>query len=240
VTINVLGKEYSTCVHKFTQLLWSNNLFPDLTDVPEVSVTGKYSVPDTFLEKKNLIDIEFFNAVRSGANTNLTGSKEPLFKNLLAMYTGCRDLNEETRNLIDFFYHFQTEVSIFKDVKYGLIIPYSHIDENTFSEPMKAALLKVARIVVAEEINYNIRGIHPKYDGGRLTASWQVDNLIEALYFSIFYMRTGEIYKECENPNCKRNKYFLVEATRENKKYCCPQCSNAAAAQRHRLRQLGK
>jgi hypothetical protein len=105
---------------------------------------------------------------------------------------------------------------------------------------IKEGLLKIARIVVAEEINYNIRGIHPKYDGGRLSASWQVDTLIQALYFSIFYMSAGQIYKECENPSCKRDKYFLVEATRVNKKYCCPQCAKAAAAQRYRNRRLGK
>ncbi len=91
---------------------------------------------------------------------------------------------------------------------------------------------------MAEEINHNIRGIHPKYNGGKLTATWQVDTLIEALYFSIFYMRNGEMYKECENPNCKRDKFFLVEATRTNKHYCCEQCRNAAGAQRYRNRQL--
>ena len=57
-------------------------------------------------------------------------------------------------------------------------------------------------------------------------------------YFSIFYMRNGEMYKECENPNCKRDKFFLVEATRTNKHYCCEQCRNAAGAQRYRNRKL--
>lgn len=232
--------KFSTCEHTFTHLIRTYNLFPDLSTDPEVFSKGTYTVPDLFLGHDNHIDVEFYNKIRSGADTKMKGSKDPQFKNLTAMYVGCRDIGEETRMLIDFFFHFQTEVAVFKEISYGSINPYSHIDENAFSDNIKECLLKIARIVVAEEINYNIRGIHPKYNGGTLSASWQVDTLIQALYFSIFYMSTGQIYKECENPNCGRDKYFLVESTRVNKKYCCTQCSNAAAAQRYRNRQLGK
>ena len=229
---------FSTCSHRFKNLLDSYNLFPDLSREPEVAANGTYSVDDAFLRKKNAIDISFYNAVRSGSDTNLQGSKDPWFKNLMAMYMGCKDVDEETRFLIDFFYHLQTEVSVIKEVHYGGFKSYTTFNEDALNDSFKNALLKIARIVVAEEINHNIRGIHPKYNGGKLTATWQVDTLIEALYFSIFYMRNGEMYKECENPNCKRDRFFLVEATRTNKRYCCEQCRNAAGAQRYRNRQL--
>lgn len=229
---------YSTCTHRFKSLIDSYNLFPDLSREPEVAANGTYSVDDAFLGKKNAIDISFYNAVRSGSDTNLQGSKDPWFKNLMAMYIGCKDVDEETRFLIDFFYHLQTEVSVIKEVYFGGFKSYTTFSEDALDDSFKNALLKIARIVVAEEINHNIRGIHPKYNGGKLTATWQVDTLIEALYFSIFYMRNGEMYKECENPNCKRDRFFLVEATRTNKHYCCEQCRNAAGAQRYRNRQL--
>lgn len=229
---------FSTCIHTFKRLLDSYNLFPDLSREPEVAANGTYSVYDLFLGKKNTIRIGFYNAVRSGYDTELNGSKDPQFKNLMAMYVGCNNVDEETRLLIDFFYHFQTEVSVIKEVHFGSITSYTTFSEAALNDSFKNALLKIARIVVAEEINHNIRGIHPKYNGGRLIATWQVDTLIEALYFSIFYMRNGEMYKECENPNCKRDRFFLVEATRTNKHYCCEQCRNAAGAQRYRNRQL--
>lgn len=229
---------FSTCSHHFKNLLDSYNLFPDLSREPEVAANGTYSVDDAFLGKKNAIDISFYNAVRSGSDTNLQGSKDPWFKNLMAMYMGCKDVDEETRFLIDFFYHLQTEVFVIKEVHYGSFKSYTTFNEDALNDSFKNALLKIARIVVAEEINHNICGIHPKYNGGKLTATWQVDTLIEALYFSIFYMRNGEMYKECENPNCKRDRFFLVEATRTNKHYCCEQCRNAAGAQRYRNRQL--
>lgn len=229
---------FSTCSHCFKNLLDSYNLFPDLSREPEVVANGTYSVDDAFLGKKNPVDISFYNAVRSGSDTNLQGSKDPWFKNLMAMYMGCKDVDEDTRFLIDFFYHLQTEVSVIKEVHFGGFKSYTTFSEDALDDSFKNALLKIARIVVAEEINHNIRGIHPKYNGGKLTATWQVDTLIEALYFSIFYMSNGEIYKECENPNCKRDRFFLVESTRTNKHYCCEQCRNAAGAQRYRNRQL--
>ncbi len=229
---------FSTCTHRFKKLLDSYNLFPDLSREPEVAANGTYSVEDVFLGTKNVIDISFYNSVRSGSNTTLQGSKDPWFKKLMAMYVGCKDTDEGTRLLIDFFYHLQTEVSVIKEVYFGGFKSYTTFNEDALGDSFKTALLKIARIVVAEEINHNIRGIHPKFDGGRLTATWQVDTLIEALYFSIFYMRNGEMYKECENPNCKRDRFFLVEATRTNKHYCCKQCRNAAGAQRYRNRQL--
>lgn len=229
---------FSTCTHSFKRLLDSYNLFPDLSREPEVAADGIYSVDDVFLGRKNAIDISFYNAIRSGTDTSLQGSRDPWLKNLMAMYVGCNDVDDETRFLIDFFYNFQTKVSVIKEVHFGGFKPYTSFSEDTLDDSFKNALLKIARIVVAEEINHNIRGIHPKYNGGKLTATWQVDTLIESLYFSIFYMRNGEMYKECENPNCKRDKYFLVEATRTNKHYCCERCRNAAGAQRYRTRQL--
>lgn len=229
---------FSTCPHKFKRLLDSYNLFPDLNREPEVAATGTYSVDDLFLGGKNTIDISFYNAVRSGSDTNIQGSKDPWFKNLMAMYVGCKDVSKETRFLIDFFYHLQTEVSIIKEVHFAGFKTYTTFSEDTLNDSFKNALLKIARIVVAEEINHNIRGIHPKYNGGKLIVTWQVNTFIEALYFSIFYMRNGKMYKECENPNCKRDRFFLVEATRTNKHYCCVQCRNAAGAQRYRNRKL--
>lgn len=238
IEVHIGDSAFSTCTHRFKTLLNSYNLFPDLSREPEVAANGTYSVDDTFLGKKNAIDISFYNAIRSGFDTNLQGSKDPSFKNLMAMYVGCKDVDQDTRFLIDFFYHLQTEVSVIKEVHFGSFKSYTTFNEEMLDDSFRNALLKIARIVVAEEINHNIRDIHPKYNGGKLTATWQVDTLIEALYFSIFYTRNGEMYKECENPNCKRDRFFLVEATRTNKHYCCEQCRNAAGAQRYRNRQL--
>lgn len=107
---------FSTCTYRFKSLLDSYNLFPNLSREPEVSINVTYSVDDAFLGKKNAIAIGFYNAVRSGSDTDLQGGKDPWFKNLMAMYMVCKDVDEETRFLIDFFYHLQTEVYVIKEV----------------------------------------------------------------------------------------------------------------------------
>lgn len=241
ISLNLSEVEYTTCKHSFTELIESYNLFVDLNRNQEVFNSGKYSVPDTMIGCNNPIEIEFFNAIRSSANTELVGSKSAWFKNLFAMYTGLLNVDENLRTIIDFFYHYQTEVGIFNEIQFKKIKYYASPTRENFTDEMKTALLKIARIVISEEINHNIAGIHPKYETDKLAPTWQVSNLLQALYFSIFYMKPGvDIYKECKNPNCKRDKFFPVAATRTNKEYCCVQCSRAAAAQRFRNRQLDK
>ena len=241
ITLNLSEVEYSTCRHRFTELIENYNLFVDLNRNKEVFNSWKFSVPDTMTGCNNPIEIEFFNAVRSGADTDLVGSKSVWFKHLFAMYTGLSCEDENLRTIIDFFYHYQVEVGIFKEIHFKKIAYFVAPTRDNFTDEMKTALLKIARIVISEEINHNIAGIHPKYETDKLAPTWQVSNLLQALYFSIFYMKPGvEIYKECKNPNCKRDKFFFVEATRTNKEYCCVQCSRAAAAQRFRNRKLDK
>lgn len=113
--------------------------------------------------------------------------------------------------------------------------------KENFSDDMKEMLVKIARIVISEEINANLKNICPQLEINALAPTWKLNSLLEALYFSVFYMKPGvELYKECENPNCKHEKYFLINATVTNKKYCCPACGNAAAQRRSRQRKLGK
>ena len=241
ISIQTEDIEYTTYIHPYTQLIDSFNQYPDINNNVEVFNKGTYSVDDTLLKRPNPISIDYFNAVRGGFGSAQPGTESPRFKHLFAMYTNLPDVGDELRAIIDFFYHYQTEVGVIREVHYDSIDFYSPKKGFDLSDEMKAALLKIAPSVLAAEINHNISGIHPKYDSYSLTPDWQVDNLLQGLYFSIFYMKPGvQIYKECNNPNCFRDKFFLITVTRKNKKYCCNACARAAASQRFRRRQLEK
>ncbi|WP_304583586.1 hypothetical protein [Acutalibacter muris] len=237
IAIHLSTGEYSTCVHEFTSLVHRYSQFPNMSRNQEVFDTKKFSVADTLFPPFYQVDIEYFNQLRGSTEAG----NMRLFKNLFAMYTGLTDAREELRTVIDFFFHYQKEVGVFSDIGYRKIRYLNGKQPDNFTDEMKAALLKIANIVLSEEINYNIAGVHPRYSTLDLKPAWELDNLIQALYFSIFYMKPGvEIYKRCKNPTCKRDVYFLVNATATNKEYCCPKCANAAAQRRSRERKLSQ
>lgn len=101
-------------------------------------------------------------------------------------------------------------------------------------KPLKNAISKVAKNVLKQELDYNLSRVSPVYNSDTMTPSWSLPNLYTALWFSIFYLRTDyEIYRQCANPNCKRDREFIVSATNRRKIYCCDACRNAAAQRRH-------
>ena len=100
---------------------------------------------------------------------------------------------------------------------------------------MKNSLINIAKLVLGEEINANLDGIHPQYNIAKMSPSWKVDSLMGAIYFSIFYMKPElKLYRRCENPTC--GKRFLVNTTSTRNKYCSPECCNRASQSRHRKR----
>ena len=226
-----------TCPHTFTKLIRDYAGFPDLTQDKEAFDTGKITIEDSLYKPSYKLDVDFINAIRGGYETVLKGSADPEFRSLAAMYAGLPECDENLRIIIDFFFHYQLEYGVIKEVSYNRLSYYERrkkIDED-FSDEMKQALLIIARIVLSEEINYGIRNIHPRYNPEDLSVTWKLNNLYEALYFSIFYMRPGiQIYKECANPNCSHGGYFLVDATNQKKDYCCGRCRGNAATARYR------
>ena len=242
IEIELSTGNLTSCPHRFTQYLREYNSFPDMNRNQEVFNTGMFSVDDVLLGEKNTVDISFFNAVRSGSGlSTIPGSNSQLFKHLVAMYTGLNDADTDLRLLVDFFYHYQLQRGIIKEASHKRLNYYSRNDDFEFSEEMKSALVRIAKIVVSVEINHYISTIRPTIDSKTLEPEWRLNSLLEAIYFSIFYMKPGiEIYKECQNPSCKREVYFLVNATATNKKYCCPACANAAAQRRSRERKMNK
>ena len=226
--------------HPFTDLIRNYHVMPDYSNRQEFFENECISVWDTILQGYQKVYIDELAGIEMGDGiSGLTGSRDWHFTNLFALYTNYGADDDVLRTTIDFYYNFQKRVGIIKDVDISHITFHATLKKENFSDEMKEALLKIAKATISEEINANLHGICPQFDVGTFAPSWKLNSLLEALYFSIFYMKPGvELYKECENPNCKHQKYFLINATVTNKKYCCPACSNAAAQRRSRQRKL--
>lgn len=242
VELNLSSQPYSSCRHPFRDLLESYYDLPDTSRNQEIFDTGYYTVTDTLCPDGNKISRDDLISMAMGDGIwNVAGSKEEHFKHLFALYTNYKGADEELRTIIDFYYHYQKEVGVFSGVAVNRLAYHGTPQRENFTDTLKEALLKVAKIVITEELNAHLQYISPQFDSATLSPSWKLHNFLSALYFSIFYMKPGvELYKECENPNCKNQKYFLINATVTNKKYCCTACANAAAQRRARARKMNK
>lgn len=242
VEISLSNINYRTNFHKFTDLIKTYNIIPDLNRNQEFFDTECISIFDTLKNDYEKLDINELAGMSSGDGINgLVGSRDYHFKHLFCLYTTYNIADENLRNIIDFYYNYQKEFGVIKKIEPTKITYYVTPKKESLSDEMKGALVKIAKFVISEEINANLRNVCPQLDINALAPTWKLNNLLEALYFSVFYMKPGvELYKECENPNCKHEKYFLINATVTNKKYCCPACANAAAQRRSRQRKLGK
>lgn len=242
VTIELAERGYTTYKHPFTQLLREFNIMPDLSRNQEFFDTECISIEDTVINGINKLDLQELCGMCDGTGIlGVSGSRDPLFKNLFAMYSNFFMCDYNLRCIIDFYYNYQRAVGIFDKIEGTRITYYTTPRRDNFSQELKDSLLKVAQIVISEELNYHLKNISPIFNPETMAPSWKLNSLLEALYFSIFYMKPGiELYKECENPNCKHQKYFLINATVTNKKYCCQACANAAAQRRSRQRKLSQ
>lgn len=222
---------YETYTHDFLSLLlsYTGSLSEKIKDDSEI-VTRPYVVKDTIFGETNIDVNEIFKW-----DQEKNRSSYPVAEQIFNLYTTYPYDAVKMRRIIDFYYNYQERVGMIQEVGVTGLTYYEPPKEENFTDEMKDALLQIAKDVVTDEINYYLSHISPQYDADKFAPSWKLNSLLEALYLSIFYMKPGfELYRACANPNCKHEKYFLVNTTRENKKYCCSACANAVAQQRAR------
>lgn len=218
-------------IEKATQL-------PDIDGSAEAYQKNTYTISDRVYGPTFELSSEIYEDISSGSAVEFSrsGCTDSRFRNIVRTYRIARNLPDEERLIIDFLFHFMMDVGILGSVDYinGLDF-YEAPNFEGMTAELSAALESVARIIVRDEINHNIRHISPKYDTNKMAPSWEVPDLLSAMYFSLFFMRPGvEVYRECANPNC--NVHFLVKTTATRNKYCCPACANATAQRNHRRR----
>lgn len=240
VRLELSTGDYHSCIHPFKDKLETYNNMFDVSSSQEIFDNGFISIFDTLYKRNRKIFACNLTEMCSGDGINgIQGSNTQHFRNLFALYTNYPTDDTNLRNIIDFYYNYQVEVGVFKELTTDKITYYASPKIENFTDEMKELLLKIAHYTIGEEINYNLTRISPRFSIETLEPSWKLNSFLEALYFSVFYMKpSAELYKKCENKNCKHQKYFLIDATITNKKYCCQACANAAAQRRNRQRKL--
>ncbi len=150
-----------------------------------------------------------------------------IFKNIMCLYVGLDSKNTIERKITDVLYHSLKEcksLESFGNTKNSL---------KNISDNFQKTIIDVAKYIIGEEINSNLNRIYPVYNMDKMTPSWKIDDLLSALYFSIFYLNSElELYRQCANPRC--SKWFLVRTTTTKKKYCSQECCNRVTQDKYR------
>ncbi len=242
--IKVLAHEesYITCCHPFF------NAYNNLSQILEVDGSREafsgdtYQIADTIVSPHFFLNINGYNDIIAGTSAQPGAADSEFYRNIAYLYRNATDAGKDCRLIIDFLFHFQSEISIITSWNpLGNLTLYCDEAEfaphyqAAFNERMKTALLNIAKLVIKEELDYNLGNVLPVYDVSAMAPSWYISDLLTGLYFAVFYMRPGvELYRRCANPNC--NRYFLIKTTSNKQKYCEPSCGNAMAQRNHRKR----
>ena len=237
------GTPRPTCEHSLYTELARASAYPQLNQSTLAYDAVSYSVPDTIFNPVFEFSIEEYGNIVGGFDAVTPGAAQSqLYKDIARLYLNAPRLSPELRRSVDFLFHFQHSVAIIKGFTPAGDIEFYDTDENvklryaaSFSDRMKESLLTMAKLVVRDEVGYNLEGMRPRYDVETMSPAWEIQDMLTGIYVSIFFMRPGvELYRKCQNPNCDRS--FLVKTTSAHRKYCEDSCRNAAAQRAHRLR----
>lgn len=240
------GQPFSTCEHAlFTELARASSLpEPDPSSLPYDAET--YIVPDTIFAPAFELNIDEYGNIVGGFDTTPGAAQSQVYKDIARLYRNAPHLSPELRAAIDFLFHFQHSIGVIKGFTADGGVEFYDTGTNvrarytaSFSDRMKESLLAMAKIVVRDEIGYNLYGMRPRYDVETMSPAWEIQDLLTAIYVSIFFIRPGvQLYRKCANPSCDRS--FLVSTTSKKQKYCGDSCRNATAQRAHRLRKQAR
>lgn len=216
-----------------------NSAIPSNND-STVSIEGEdyYSVVDMIHNGNYNLRVDEYEDISTNENFMFSypGINNPFYRQLTIAYKNCHTCSRSDRLIIEFLFHLMHEIGVVKNISFENGLEFYGSSSPNLNEKLKKILLIVSKIILAQEINYNVSKIKAIYNPVTLQPTWKSTNLLTALYFSLFYMKpNSEIYRKCANPSC--NNFFLVKTSNSRKKYCCSNCRNASNQRDYRNRQ---
>lgn len=226
--------KYQSSHHSYTQLLDNADMMKRDDKLNDIFNNEEFSFNDSVGSIS--INAEFIDTMLSGKPPEDKYDND-LFMRVLTTYCSPRDsLSAKNRLYNDFIFRYMFEVGIVDHVDLENIYYYKdEVNKGNYSAELKKAAVKIAKLIIRDEIDLNLRRVRPTYNIDKLEPAWRIDSLLSALYFGLFYMRPGmEIYRRCANPKC--GEYFLVSVSSQKKKYCCKACMSRDMQARHRAK----
>ena len=204
--------------HKLNIAILNSASFLSMQKRKTMDETGKITIFDTAKNNDVTIDSEFYyDFLHSNDKEFKLMRENPHFKNLYDLYVLGNFKNEDIE-----------KKSIDVLVNY-----YFCLEEKIDKSFLKPPLFQVAKDIFKEEIDHYVTNVKPVYNKEKMAPSWNVEDLLTALYFSLFYMNPEvEMYRVCEY--CHKP-FKLDKSTSTKKIYCSDKCRNCAAQRKYRI-----
>ena len=157
--------------------------------------------------------------------------------------------DETVCQLYDYLYHFTKELAAIEefDEQSRPVLsddhPFDQLGErDDIPEAIRAKfrteLVELARLTLKEVMDGSLRGVYPAYNTTLMQPEWEIPDLKTAVYFSLFYMSSDEIYRKCQNPTC--NRLFKISTTNMKKKFCGDPCRNLVNQRKYQKKKKAK
>lgn len=230
--------KYTSTKHQYTQFLENYKNAEREERLYDTFNNADFTFNDTL--GAITLDADFVDGVLNRTLINCE-YENSLFREVFTTYCSPRDGKSKNMLLInDFIFHYLYEVGIVLHVSLDNIHYFNNkVNTGNFNSQMKSKATEIAKFIIKEEIEANLRRVRPTYNTYKMEPSWTIDSLLSALYFGLFYMRPNmENYRRCANPKC--GEFFLVPISSQKKKFCCRECMNREMAARKRARDKSK
>lgn len=110
-------------------------------------------------------------------------------------------------------------------------------EEIKLSDKLKKSMYDLAPIVFKDWVNEGLMNVHPCLDLNdkrEFSSHFDLRYQFDGIYMELLLMcSSGDQMCKCKNTSCDK---FFISETRYKKKYCCRECSVAAAKRRQRQR----
>lgn len=245
--------EIETCLHPFYRL-WNNmqnekndNPIGNFYDFLEGKITSDNhscctTVMDSFTNKTENLDHDFFrydgDGLDMGSGTFIGSNLSQYYYGKFCYYYSHPELtakDSSSKKVVDFFYHlFRENIRMYRNENESVLTPKVEVTKNAVvRNNFEDCLISIAKQTCKEELDYQLRHIHPVCNMKTMSPEWEIPNLYTALYLSIYYAQQEKIiYRKCANEKCGR--YYAIPATNHNQKYCCDSCRSATGQTNYR------
>lgn len=225
---------YTSTKHPYTLFLEKSNDLPKEERLLDTFNNYEFEFTDN-IYAKTILDADFVTKVPTGNYDEKYNTE--LFKKISSVYFSNRsNIAKKYLYINDFLFQYFYKVGVIQNVDLETTTYVKNeIHKDSFDEKLKKAAIRVAKLLIKEEIESNLMNVRVSYDIAKMEPSWKIDSLLSALYFGLFYMNPKmETYRRCANPKC--NEFFLVNVSSQKKKYCCKECMNRDIQRRHRTK----